>query len=113
MHQRQPRCGEAEQAKVNDCQCLICSERTQTDRVSTSRKGSSPTQPGRGIRKIVDLYHDLPDLVEKANKHSASIPQSEREEMDSIEFAGLSEEEIEDKHKEYVSVMRLVHVTYM
>jgi hypothetical protein len=33
--------------------------------------------------------------------------------MDSIEFAGLSEEEIEDEHKEYVSVMRLVHVTYM
>ena len=51
--------------------------------------------------------------MEKANKHSASIPQSEREEMDSIEFAGLSEEEIEDEHKEYVSVMRLVHVTYM
>jgi hypothetical protein len=85
---------------------LIFSKPTQTNRVSTSRKGSSPTQPGRGIRKIVDLYHDLPDLVEKANKHLASTnPQSARDEMDSIEFAGMSEEEIEDEHKEYVQAM--------
>ena len=67
-----------------------------------NRKGSSPTQPGWGIRKIIDLYHDLPDLVEKANKHLPNIPQSEMEEMDKIEFAGLSEESIEEERKEYV-----------
>ena len=67
-----------------------------------SRKGSSPTQPGWGIHKIVDLYHDLPDLVEKANKHLPNIMQSKREEMDKIEFAGLSDEAIEDEHQEYV-----------
>ncbi len=82
-----------------------------------NRKGSSPTQPGWGICKIVDLYHDLPDLVEKANKHSLNIQQSEREEMDNIEFAGMSEEAIEDERKEYVPLVCLslirVHVTYM
>jgi hypothetical protein len=67
-----------------------------------NRKGSSPTQPGRGICKIIDLYHDLPDLVEKANKHSTNIPRSESEEMDKLEFAGLSEEAIEDEHNEYI-----------
>jgi len=72
-----------------------------------NRKGSSPTQPGQGIRKIVDLYHDLPDLVEKANKHLLNIWQSKREEMDNIEFAGMSEEAIEDEHKEYVPLVCL------
>ncbi len=67
-----------------------------------SRKGSSPTQPGWGIHKIVDLYHDLPDLVEKANKHLPNIMQSKREEIDKIEFTGLSNEAIEDEHQEYV-----------
>jgi hypothetical protein len=50
----------------------------------------------------VDLYHDLPDLVEKANKHLPNVMQSERDEMDKIEFAGLSDEAIEDERKEYV-----------
>jgi hypothetical protein len=67
-----------------------------------SRKGSSPTQPGWGICKIIDLYHNLPNLVEKANKHLTNVPQSEREKMDNIEFTGLSKEAIEDEHKEYV-----------
>jgi hypothetical protein len=31
-------------------------------------KKTSPTQLGRGIRKIVDLYHDLSDLLNKAKK---------------------------------------------
>jgi hypothetical protein len=63
--------------------------------------GSSSTQPGQGIHKIVDLYHDLPDLVEKANKCLPNILWSKREEMDKTEFAGLSEA-IKDKHKEYI-----------
>jgi hypothetical protein len=67
-----------------------------------NRKGSSPTQPGWGIRKIIDLYHNLPNLVEKANRHSTNILRSEREEMDKLEFAGLSEEAIEDECNEYV-----------
>jgi len=50
----------------------------------------------------VDLYHDLPNLVEKANKHLLNVMQSERDEMDKIEFAGLSDEAIEDERKEYV-----------
>jgi len=81
---------------------LISSKPTLTEHISTSRKGSSPTQPEQGICKIVDLYHDLPDLVEKANRHLPNIPQSEREEMDNIEFAGLTKEAIEDEHKEYI-----------
>ena len=71
--------------------------------MSTNRKGNSPTQPGRGIRKIVDLYHDLPDLVEKANKHLPNNLQSEMQENDKVEFSGMSEEAIEDERKEYVS----------
>jgi hypothetical protein len=34
---------------------------------------TSPTQQGRGIRKIVDLYHDLSDLLNKAKKHSTIV----------------------------------------
>jgi len=40
--------------------------------------------------------------VEKANKHLSNIPQSEREEMDNLEFTGLSKEAIEDELQEYV-----------
>jgi hypothetical protein len=40
--------------------------------------------------------------VEKANKHLSNILQSEREEMDNLEFAGLSKEAIEDELQEYV-----------
>jgi hypothetical protein len=71
---------------------------------STCRKASSPTQPGRGIRKIIDLYHDLPDLVEKAAKHMPNVIQSEIEELERLEFAGLSDDAIEEEHKEYVYV---------
>ena len=72
-----------------------------------SRKGGSLTQPGRGICRIMDLYHDLPDLVEKANKHMLSVMQSERDEIDKIDFAGLSDEAIEEEHQEYVYVNAL------
>jgi len=44
--------------------------------------------------------------VEKANKHSGNIPQSRREEMDQIEFAGMSEEAIEDEHNEFVCLSK-------
>jgi len=43
--------------------------------------------------------------VEKANKNFLNIPQSERDEIDKIEFSGLSKEATEDEHKEYVSCL--------
>ena len=69
-----------------------------------SRKGGSLTQPGRGICRIMDLYHDLPDLVEKASRHLPNVMQSERDEIDKIEFGGLSDEAIEEERQEYVYV---------
>jgi hypothetical protein len=71
---------------------------------SMSRKGGSLTQPGRGIHRIVDLYHDLPNLVEKASKHMPSVMQLERDEIDKIDFAGLSDKAIEEERQEYVYV---------
>jgi hypothetical protein len=56
---------------------------------------TSPTQPGRGIRKIVDLYHDLTELLSKARK------QSTLEDMDQDDFIGMTEDEIEEERKEY------------
>jgi len=47
--------------------------------------------------------------VEKANKNFPNIPQSERDEIDKIEFLGLSKEAIEDEHKEYISCLPLIN----
>jgi hypothetical protein len=63
----------------------------------------SPTQPGRGIRKVVDLYHDLTDLMHKANKYSATLTEPSPArimELESIDFVGMTEVEIEDEQKE-------------
>jgi hypothetical protein len=66
----------------------------------------SPTQPGRGIRKIIDLYHDLAILLDKASKHSN--PEG-IEEADQIDVVGRTEEDIEEERKEYASLsMRCV-----
>jgi hypothetical protein len=65
-----------------------------------NRKASSPTQPGRGIRKIVDLFHELSDLVDKAGKYCASDTVPEMDSMDSQDFEGLTEEAIEEEWKE-------------
>jgi len=46
-------------------------------------------------------------VVEKANKHMPSVMQSERDEIDKIDFAGLSDEAIEEEHQEYVYVNAL------
>ena len=56
---------------------------------------TSPTQPGRGIRKVVDLYHDLTVLLNKGRKKWT------QDEMDQSDFIGMTEEEIEDEQKEY------------
>ena len=70
-----------------------------------NRKASSPTQPGQGIRKIVDLFHELSDLVDKARKYCTSNTAPKMGSMDSQDFDGLSEEAIEEEQKEYIHVM--------
>ena len=71
-------------------------------RFSMNRKGSSPTQPGRGIRKIVDLFHELSDLADKAGKHCASDTVPEMDSINSQDFDGLTEADINEERKEYV-----------
>jgi hypothetical protein len=60
-------------------------------------KAGSQTQPGRGI-----LFHDLIDLLGKADKHGAEtdLDPDELEEINAIDFLGLTEEEIDDERKE-------------
>jgi hypothetical protein len=64
----------------------------------------SPTQPGRGIRKIVDLYHDLTDLVHKAKSHDMMErlgPDSdEMKKVDDVDFEGLTESQIKQERQE-------------
>jgi hypothetical protein len=75
------------------------------------RKASSPTQPGRGIRKIVDLFHDLPELLDKANRHvvSQKLGPTERAKVESQDFEGKTKEDIEDERQEYVTLPRSCH----
>jgi hypothetical protein len=70
----------------------------------TNRKVCSLTQPGRGIRKIVDLFHDLPELLEKANLHeeAQSLDEDELEQRDSIDFQGMTQAQIDEERQEYV-----------
>jgi hypothetical protein len=86
----------------------------------TLDRKTSPTKPGRGIRKIVDLYHDVSDLLNKAQKHSSIINELNPamiEHMDSIDFVGMSEAEIEEERKEYAPLSQAhicdLGVTYM
>jgi hypothetical protein len=48
------------------------------------------------------LFHDLDDLVDKARKHANTImlDDEERDEMDRVDFVGMTKEEIEDEQKE-------------
>ena len=64
---------------------------------------TSPTQPGRGIRKIVDLYHDLTTLLDQARKQSTmnGLSRERIEEMEREDFVGMTREEIEEARKEY------------
>jgi hypothetical protein len=65
-------------------------------------KSGLQTQPGRGIRKVVDLFHNLINLLDKADKHAAetNLDPAELEEINAIDFLGLTEEEIDDECKE-------------
>jgi hypothetical protein len=64
----------------------------------------SPTQPGRGIQKIVDLYHALHELVDKATSHASKdldrLNSEETDKNDKDKFAGLTEEEIKEEQRE-------------
>jgi hypothetical protein len=62
-----------------------------------NRKAQSLTQPGRGIRKIVDLYHDLPELLDKVNKHAHLLnpDMSGQRDSDEAELLGMSKQEID------------------
>ena len=73
----------------------------------TNRKVCLLTQPGRGIRKIVDLFHNLPDLLDKAEKHAEieDLEPDELEERDRSDFAGMTQEQIDEERQEYVIVM--------
>lgn len=65
-------------------------------------KELSATKPGRGIRKIADLYHDLGDLVTKANLHAGEIglDPSDIEDLDTVSFCGMTNEAIAAEKEE-------------
>jgi len=67
-----------------------------------NRKPPSPTQPGQGIQKIIDLFHELSNLVDKAGKFCASDTAPEMCSIDSQDFDGLTEDAIEEEQKEYM-----------
>ncbi|KAH9968066.1 hypothetical protein BC827DRAFT_468134 [Russula dissimulans] len=69
--------------------------------VFDNRKEVSPTQPGRGIRKIIDLYHDLPDLVDKARSYAGKnrFSSEDIDEDGGNEFWGMTEEEIDSERE--------------
>jgi hypothetical protein len=69
---------------------------------SMNRKGSSPTQPGWGIQKIVDLFHELSNLADRAGKYCASDLAPEMDFFDCQDFEGMTEEAIDEERKEYV-----------
>jgi len=66
-------------------------------------KGSSPTQPEQGIWKIVDLFHELSDLADKAGKYCASQTAPEMDSINSQDFDGLTEKAINEEQKEYMT----------
>ena len=50
----------------------------------------------------MDLYHDLTDVFDKGRKQSTinMLSPEMMEEMDRIDFVGMTEDEIEDERKE-------------
>jgi hypothetical protein len=71
------------------------------------RKAPSATQPGRGIRKIIDLFHGLTELLEKADKHTVTqrLSPEDRENVDRIDFVNMTQRAIKEERKEYVQLM--------
>jgi len=55
----------------------------------------------------VDLYHNLPDLLDKAEKHAKieDLEPDELEECDHSDFAGMTQEQIDKECLEYVIMM--------
>jgi len=62
-----------------------------------NRKGSSPTQPGRGIWKIVDLFHELSDLADRAGQYCTSDSAPEMDFFNCQDFKGITEEAINEE----------------
>ena len=63
----------------------------------------SPTQPGQGIQRLVDLYHDVPKVIIKANKYSTiqnKFNPAIIEDLEKSDFAGMSKDKIEEERKE-------------
>ena len=50
----------------------------------------------------MDLYHDLTQLLVKADKHAAMdmLTASELAKIDALDFIGLSDEDVEEERKE-------------
>ena len=65
-----------------------------------------PNPAWLGNPKIVDLFHDLSDLLGKADKHAAetNLDPAKLEDINTIDFLGLTEEEIDDERKEWVAL---------
>jgi len=78
--------------------CWLCNTTQHSLYFALDRK-ISPTQPGWGIRKIVNLYHNLTVLLNKARKQSAidALDSESVEEMEFSDFKGMTEEEIEEE----------------
>jgi len=55
----------------------------------------------------MDLFHDLPDLLDKANKHNEaqSLEPDKLERHDRSNFQGMTQEQIYEEHQEYVIMM--------
>ena len=75
-----------------------------------NRKAPSPTQPGWGIRKIIDLFHELSELVDKAGKFGASDMVPEMCSINSQDFDGLTEDAIEEEQKEYMFMINVCNL---
>jgi hypothetical protein len=115
-HYRGPGGGDGREQDVHDLDCTDA-ERPRKQRYESTLdvwkvnillivddRKISPTQPGQGIRKIVDLYHDLADVLDKAKKHHTILNEENPEtieDMNRIDFIGMSEDEVEEEQKEY------------
>lgn len=57
----------------------------------------------------MDLFHDLPDLLDKADKHNEaqSLEPDELERHDRSDFQGMTQEQIYEERQEYIIMMSM------
>ena len=55
---------------------------------------------------IIDLFHNLPELLDKADKHvvSQKLRPAERAKIDHSDFVGMTEEDIEEERQDYITL---------